>query len=436
MGTSLHAHPVGPCKDELLAREQSWGTTPSQKTTSTASTASCASSSTSRPRWRWWSTRPKDLTREQLREVRLLLDEHGYSEANLQTAWRNRSNQDIAASIIGYIRQAALGEALLPFEQRVPRPCSASSLTRLDAGAAQMAGPPGQATAPRSGDRPAPSSTAPSPPTAAPSSSTSCSAASWTGAGRPGHPPVAPQRMTDPDSARHGPTARTVSTPGARCSAVPHRGTRMGNRGILHLGQHVVRPWAHKAWVHCVLDASSRSASPSAPTPIQRAVLPGRGHRAGRRPPALPHLPAGQRHVLFNTLWTQANLGDCGGRGRAPHRAGGHHRRHPACRTHRPRQGQAHHRCECHRRQPARPAPCSPMPAAPGWYGQQAGQPGRAGRLPALVVQRLRPGRAAAARHQVQVLTPAVHRPHPARRLPAAGAPQRHSNLTEPTRPP
>lgn len=63
--------------------------------------------------------RPKDLSREQLREVRLLLDEHGYSEARLQTAWRNRSNQDIAASIIGYIRQAALGEALLPFEQRV-----------------------------------------------------------------------------------------------------------------------------------------------------------------------------------------------------------------------------------------------------------------------------------------------------------------------------
>ena len=63
--------------------------------------------------------RPKDLTREQLREVRLLLDQHGYPEARLQTAWRNRSNQEIAASIIGYIRQAALGEALLPFEQRI-----------------------------------------------------------------------------------------------------------------------------------------------------------------------------------------------------------------------------------------------------------------------------------------------------------------------------
>jgi len=63
--------------------------------------------------------RPRDLTREQLKEVRLLLDRHGYAEARLQTAWRNKTNVDLAASIVGYIRQAALGEALIPFEQRV-----------------------------------------------------------------------------------------------------------------------------------------------------------------------------------------------------------------------------------------------------------------------------------------------------------------------------
>lgn len=63
--------------------------------------------------------KPKDLTREQLKEVKLLLDQHGYSEAKLQSAWRNQTNQEIAASIIGYIRQAAIGEALIPFEQRV-----------------------------------------------------------------------------------------------------------------------------------------------------------------------------------------------------------------------------------------------------------------------------------------------------------------------------
>ena len=63
--------------------------------------------------------KPKDLTRAQLKEVRLLLDEHGYSEARLQSAWRNQTQQEMAVSIVGYIRQAALGEALLSFEQRV-----------------------------------------------------------------------------------------------------------------------------------------------------------------------------------------------------------------------------------------------------------------------------------------------------------------------------
>lgn len=63
--------------------------------------------------------RPRDLTRVQLKEVRQLLDNNKFSESTLKTAWRNSTNQDIAASIIGYIRQAALGEALIPFGQRV-----------------------------------------------------------------------------------------------------------------------------------------------------------------------------------------------------------------------------------------------------------------------------------------------------------------------------
>ncbi|WP_028670273.1 type I restriction-modification system endonuclease [Saccharospirillum impatiens] len=63
--------------------------------------------------------KPRDLTREQLKEIRLLLDNNGYSEANLQSAVRNQTNKDIAASIVGHIRRAALGEALKPFEQRV-----------------------------------------------------------------------------------------------------------------------------------------------------------------------------------------------------------------------------------------------------------------------------------------------------------------------------
>lgn len=63
--------------------------------------------------------KPRDLTREQLKEVRLLLDGAGYSEAKLQSAVRNQTSQDIAASIIGHIRRAAFGEPLVSFEQRV-----------------------------------------------------------------------------------------------------------------------------------------------------------------------------------------------------------------------------------------------------------------------------------------------------------------------------
>ncbi|CAD5371737.1 Type I restriction-modification system, restriction subunit R [Rubrivivax sp. A210] len=105
--------------DELLAREQSWGqhTRPEdyldsfgrfvrEQINQSAALAVVVNA-------------PKDLTRDQLREVRLLLDAHGFSEARLKAAWRHTRHADIAASIIGYIRQAALGEALLPFEQRV-----------------------------------------------------------------------------------------------------------------------------------------------------------------------------------------------------------------------------------------------------------------------------------------------------------------------------
>ncbi len=65
--------------------------------------------------------RPRDLTRKQLRSLKLRLDEAGYSETALRTAWSQVSNQDIAASIIGFIRQQALGDALIPYELRVDR---------------------------------------------------------------------------------------------------------------------------------------------------------------------------------------------------------------------------------------------------------------------------------------------------------------------------
>lgn len=63
--------------------------------------------------------RPRDLTRAGLKSLRLELDALGYSDANLRRAWSDAKNEDIAASIIGFVRQAALGDALTPFDLRV-----------------------------------------------------------------------------------------------------------------------------------------------------------------------------------------------------------------------------------------------------------------------------------------------------------------------------
>lgn len=64
-------------------------------------------------------TRPRELTRKDLRELLLALDSAGFTERNLEVAWREMTNQDIAARILGFIRQAALGDALIPYEERV-----------------------------------------------------------------------------------------------------------------------------------------------------------------------------------------------------------------------------------------------------------------------------------------------------------------------------
>jgi type I restriction enzyme, R subunit len=64
-------------------------------------------------------TRPKDLTRKDLRELITILETKGFKQSHLQTAWKQTKNQDIAADIISFIRQAALGEALVDHETRI-----------------------------------------------------------------------------------------------------------------------------------------------------------------------------------------------------------------------------------------------------------------------------------------------------------------------------
>jgi type I restriction enzyme R subunit len=47
------------------------------------------------------------------------MDTAGYSEQRLQDAWRDVTNNNIAASILGFIRQATLEEPRIPYSDRV-----------------------------------------------------------------------------------------------------------------------------------------------------------------------------------------------------------------------------------------------------------------------------------------------------------------------------
>ncbi|MFM9709707.1 type I restriction-modification enzyme R subunit C-terminal domain-containing protein, partial [Streptomyces galilaeus] len=58
--------------------------------------------------------RPRNLTRQDLRELSLKLEQAGFTELALRTAWRDTRNEDVAASIVGFIRQGALGSPLVP----------------------------------------------------------------------------------------------------------------------------------------------------------------------------------------------------------------------------------------------------------------------------------------------------------------------------------
>lgn len=65
--------------------------------------------------------KPWELTRKSLKELALELEKNRFREQDLQVAWNEVKNEEIAARIIGFIRQAALGEALIPFDQRVDK---------------------------------------------------------------------------------------------------------------------------------------------------------------------------------------------------------------------------------------------------------------------------------------------------------------------------
>ena len=66
-------------------------------------------------------TRPKDLTRDALKTLRLTLDREGFTTQQLNTAISELTNEEIAADIISLIRRYAIGSALISHEARIRR---------------------------------------------------------------------------------------------------------------------------------------------------------------------------------------------------------------------------------------------------------------------------------------------------------------------------
>lgn len=66
-------------------------------------------------------TRPQELDRKSLKELQLQLDQLGFNQRTLNTAWKATRNVDIAADIISFIRTLALGDALISHEERIRR---------------------------------------------------------------------------------------------------------------------------------------------------------------------------------------------------------------------------------------------------------------------------------------------------------------------------
>ena len=66
-------------------------------------------------------TRPRELTRESLKSLRLALDREGFTVQQLNTAISELTNEAIAADIISLIRRYAIGAELISHEARVRR---------------------------------------------------------------------------------------------------------------------------------------------------------------------------------------------------------------------------------------------------------------------------------------------------------------------------
>lgn len=66
-------------------------------------------------------TKPASLTRKDLKDLRLILDEKGFSRVKLNAAYKDISNQEIVADIIAHVRTSALGSPLVSHKERISK---------------------------------------------------------------------------------------------------------------------------------------------------------------------------------------------------------------------------------------------------------------------------------------------------------------------------
>ncbi|WP_102049497.1 type I restriction-modification system endonuclease [Pygmaiobacter massiliensis] len=66
-------------------------------------------------------TRPAELTRSALKSLRIELDSKGFTETQLNSAWKQTTNEDITADIISFIRSQAIGSQLLSHSERIQK---------------------------------------------------------------------------------------------------------------------------------------------------------------------------------------------------------------------------------------------------------------------------------------------------------------------------
>ncbi|MFC2188504.1 type I restriction-modification system endonuclease [Fulvivirgaceae bacterium LMO-SS25] len=64
-------------------------------------------------------TKPSELDRKSLRELKIALDQEGFSTSALKVAWKEAKNEEIAADIISFIRTLAIGSSLVSHEARI-----------------------------------------------------------------------------------------------------------------------------------------------------------------------------------------------------------------------------------------------------------------------------------------------------------------------------